>query len=1040
MAKDKKSIELELSQIQSDIIALDSQISQAEAAGDERARISLMEDLATLDAYAKGLEIDFSKIQEQELGARRRVELESKLAQPTQTGVQPERVFQNFTPVGPMGGMLNIATTVSPPPTEMQKEESRQMAGELLNAPVGEGGRKAEMLPAGLRAKLGSLPTPESRAQLLQQNFPGAYIAPLNLRGNTEFLIKMPDGTVKTTFESGLAGFAGTAAVEAILTPAQLAAGLGTTALTKSPALGLGASAGTRLGLGTAIDEALRFGYGIEQNVGESLGRRGTEAAIELAVGGVSDVAIPALRAARTPSPFANEFANNLERSATRLSAREAQLAATQGRAPGTIQVPAGARLAGPEGLLAQQELAGEFPQSGIAASARQTQETMRRLFEDFTAGVPATPNDFSAIAVNRAQQREQLANGIAASTKSNKRVIQEAIDRQFVGRESNVDELGDTLRNSILAAEEAANKARNEAYSEVFDLADSAGFQTTPSEMLDAVSQIKRDLNRSGAADTGAIKGVEARLIERREAPKKLEEAIEKFQKNPSQDLELEIRRLGDLSRPMTSRDFDDYIKAFRDARPEGGAIGGSTKDVFGAGIASRLSDYRMQRYSDLNLPSETGEVVNVGERFAQAAGKVAQRAAFEKNLLGNILKEAGGEQATSPRNIVSAVMREPATINRVTAALRQLGESNPAMASEADRVLGLMQTQYMNDIGIGNPSVGAKTRVPIDTGKIEALFGKEASSVKRALDEVNKNLRGAKSVNVSQLTFNDIKQLGGLLAEDERKKVAKNIFKRLTLEKEQQSLLNSQLFKLAQKGDFKNIDPDLLSKAILSEGSTLSQVKTSMGQLSKLSPESRNLYKGDFIRELLDRFPGGDPTANAPFTPLFDAKKFISAYEAPGKTGKTQFAAKLETILGKQDAQFLYDLAKTYDANALVDLSKKADARLIAGREGVSVYLTTGLASKARNRMLAAMLSSGSKRHGLKSALSRNALPGAVNDAYNQMFREAFLTRSGMTSLAHQASQDPEFSAELTNMANDFKTKQGLVTPEFIRKNPNE
>lgn len=1038
MEKEKESLKAKASEISSTISIIASEIDKAEAAGDQNKKSMLMQDLMVLDREAQALQGRYSSLvgQEEDTKQQDRAALEKELAAPIyESKIAPTEfdlpTYSAYAPVMPR---------VTPPEPEKKFERNRQIVSELLNVPVGEGGRKAEMLPTGLRVQLGSLPTPESRAQLLQKNFPGAQVSPLNVGGNTEFLLQMPDGTVKTTFEPGLAGLAGAAAVEIPLTVAQLASGLGTTALTKSPVLGTAASSATRLGLGTAIDEALRFGYGIEQNVGESFGRRGTEAALELAVGGISDVAIPAFRSARIPSPFANEFANNLERSATRLSTREARLAAAQGRAPGTIQVPAGARLAGPEGLLAQQELAGEFPQSGIAASARQTQETMRRLFEDFTAGVPATPNDFSAIAANRAQQREQLASKIAASTKSNKRVIQEAIDRQFVGRESNIDELGATLRDSIAKAEAQAADDVRKAYSGIFDLADQNGFQTSPKEMLDMISSFKQEINKSGALPDAAIKSVEDRLKKRRDAPEQLTAALERYRKNPAQDLELEIQELRALSQPMGSRDFDEYIKAFRDVRPPDGAVGGTSKDRFGAAISAKLSDYRRQRYGEINATLPTGEQVNVGDLFGQATQKVRQRVAFEENLLGNILKEAGGEQSTSPRNIVSAVMREPTTINRVTTALRQLGESNPEMAGEANRVLGLMQTQYMNDIGIGNPSIGARTRVPIDTGKIEALFGKEASNVKRALETVNQNIRGAKSVNVSQLTFNDIKQLGGLLAEDERKKAAKNIFKRLTLEKEQQSLLNSQLFKLAQKGDFKNIDPDLLSKAILAEGTSVSQVKTSMGQLSKLSPESRNLYKGDFIRELLDRFRGGDPTAAPPFTPLFDAKKFISAYEAPGKTGKTQFAAKLETVLGKQDADFLYDLAKTYDANALVDLSKKADARLIAGREGVSVYLTTGLASKARNRMLAAMLSSGSKRHALKSALSRNALPGAVNDAYNQMFKEAFLTRSGMTALAHQASQDPEFSAELTNMANDFKTKQGLVTPEFIRKNPNE
>jgi hypothetical protein len=1034
MAEDKKSVEEQLAKVRAGIVDLGSRIDKAEADGDEKAKSALMEDLMILGDHAKDLESSYSSLMEQEQAATKqdRAALEKELAAP----IYESKIAPTTFDLPTYSAYAPVMPRVTPPDPEAKMERNREIAGQLLNAPVSPDGREAEMLPAGLRAQIGSLPNLETKAQLLKKNFPDANITPLNVGGNTEFFLKMPDGTVKTTFESGLAGLAGAAAVEIPLTAAQIGAGLGAAGITASPVVGLGASALTRLGLGTAIDEALRFGYGVEQNVGESLGRRGTEAAMELALGGISEVAIPAARAARMPSPFTNEFARNLEQSATRLSARETRLAAAQGRAPGAIQVPAAAGIAGPEGLFAQQQLAGEFPRSGIAASARETQETLTRLFNNFRSNVPATANDFSGIAANRESRTNQLATRIAAATGRNERVIRDALERQFTsGRTSNIDELGNTLRTSILAAEEQAKRDVNEAYSPIFDLADQGGFRTTPDEMLDMISSFKREINTSGATDASAIKGVEERLRRRRDAPAELQAAITEYNKAPTPDLKRKIEELSDLSKPMGSRDFDEYIKAFRDARPEN-AVGGTTKDAFGAGIASRLSDYRRNRYSEINAELPDGNRVNIGDLFEQATSKVQERVAFEKNLLGNILREAGGEQATTPRNIVSAVMKEPATVDRVATALRQLGQSNQAMAGEADRILGLMQTQYLNDIGIGGVSPKSPAQIAFDPAMLKSLYGPNAGSMQRSLDSLNKNIRLLKGNKVSDLTFNDVQRMSQALTETERDQLTKTIGKRMALEKEQREVINSQIFKLAKSTNFSNVDPDVLSKAILSDNSTVGQVRSAMTDLSKLSPESRNLYKGDFVRELLDQFPGGTPTANAPFTPLFDAKKFISAYESPGKTGRSQFATKLETVLGKEDANFLYDLAKTYDANTIVDLSKSADARLIAGREGVSVYLTTGLASKGRNRLLAAMLSSGSKRHGLKTALARNALPGGVNKAYNDMFREAFLTRQGITALGYQAAQDPEFSAELTNMAREFRQKEGIDTPEIIAK----
>ena len=201
-------------------------------------------------------------------------------------------------------------------------------------------------------------------------------------------------------------------------------------------------------------------------------------------------------------------------------------------------------------------------------------------------------------------------------------------------------------------------------------------------------------------------------------------------------------------------------------------------------------------------------------------------------------------------------------------------------------------------------------------------------------------------------------------------------------------------------------------------------------MTQLSKSSPTSRNLFKGDFMRNLLDKFPHGEPTANAPFMPLFDTKKFQLACEtSPGEL--SQFGKKLEVVLGKEQAQGLLDIARLNNANMITDVSAAGFAPRITGtNNGVILGIPFGqLTSSVRNRYITAMLSSGSQLNTLKRALAKNAMPGAVNKAYNDMAKEMFLTRSGLQELAHQASSDPEFSAELTNMAKKFKETQGQI-----------
>ena len=331
------------------------------------------------------------------------------------------------------------------------------------------------------------------------------------------------------------------------------------------------------------------------------------------------------------------------------------------------------------------------------------------------------------------------------------------------------------------------------------------------------------------------------------------------------------------------------------------------------------------------------------------------------------------------------------------------------------------------MNNIGIGR---GGATNVQVDTGMLDSLFGKEAAAQKRSIEELNRNIGKIKGLDASNLSFDDIKRMGQSLSETERKSLAKTITKRLQDEKEEERLVNSSVFKLAKKGNFNNIDPDTLSKAILSSSSTTTDAIVAMRELSGMSLEARNLYKGDFMRELLDQFPGGTPTANAPFETLFDTKKFIAAYKSPNETGKTPFAKKLEVVLGQEQARELYDIARLYEANIVTNTSAAGfNPRFVATNRGVVLGLPLGqLLLSTKNRIITGMLSSASQRNALKKALSKTAMPGAVNDAYNKMAKEMFLTRTGLTALAHQASNDPEFSAELTNMANEFQEKEGL------------
>lgn len=1019
-----------------------TKLAEADKAGDVALAKQLADDSVTLSRALQRQESELDLLLEE----REKPELE-RIGKLTEELRQPyvSPPVRGYSPYGLMPNAPNTTKNQNDFPTRQeQTQRKRELVGQLYNAPPSS--PEAEQLPAGVRAGVGALPTPEGELEYLKRTYPNASIAPIDVAGKTEYLIKNPDGTSFTTLDKGVAGIAGMLAVEAPITVAEVGAGLGTLAATKSPVTATLAAGATRATVGPLADSITRAALGMPQQVGESFARRGTEAAIGTALGLGIDVIPPSIVAARMPSSFKNEFLGAYQNSIRELGLPE-------------TAVPAGAQF-GKQGLETAQELSGMYPRSTIASNMRRTQESIRTIFNNVLKDIPANPNDFSSIAVNQEAQRRAFSNSVARANNQNIRIIDEAVEKTLrPPARTNIENLGGILRNTIVAAEEQAIKSTSQQYDVLADVADQAGFYTTAKDVLNMLPEIKARINPGGAFDEAAVSSVERDLIRQRDAPVRIYKAGEELKsvkkrlatltkerlsgkkisksrlnqikanelqyQGQAQDLAKEIKELQNISGALDFKAFDGYIRRFNDARPQN-AVGGTTTDVLGSGISKELSELRRNVYKKFNATSPDGTIRNLGDEFQIAADLVAQRNAFEGNTLGRILKEVVGEQATTTRDIVSSVMKEPFTINRVLQATKQLELDDPAQAGITNKLQEMMQLQYLNDLGMGGKK--GVTLLNYDQGMLDSLYGNKAAAAARGLDSINDKLKALRSANAPQMTLTDLNALSSALSKDERDKLAEGIIKRNALEKQEQVLVTSAVYKAAQRGNFENIDPDLLSKSILSKNNTIGETKSIMAKLNQASPESRNLFKGDFIRNLLDEYPGGNPSASAPYTPIFDTKKFLADWESP--TGKSQFAQKLEVVLGEKDAKFWYNLAKGYEGNTITDVAaKSSNLRTITSNRDITFILPIiPILSAARNRYLAAMLSTGSERYGLQAALARNALPGEVNDAYAKMFKGAFLTRQGLTALANQASSDPEFSAELQNALKEFKQKEGL------------
>jgi hypothetical protein len=925
--------------------------------------------------------------------------------------------------LGMYGSMGNMRGTpvydTSQPSVEEQQARKREIIGELYKAPLGAGGMEAEQLPAGVRGGVGALPTPESELEYLKMQYPDARITPMSVGNSTEFLIKTKDGKTFTTLDMGFAGLGGAAAVEAPIVVGSTAAGIAAALAAKSPAAGTAAAAGTEAVLGTAADMITRAALGMPQNIGENVMRRGTQAAIGGALGAVGDVAIPAARAVRMPGGFANEFMQEYAKSAQRLGLPEA--------------VPPGVQF-GPKGLEGAQELAGDFPSSRLGGRLRTAQQDLRKIFDPLAKTATTSPGDYAAVAFKQKQQRDALASQIAANTNQNKTIVEGAVNRLLAPKQvADIDKLGGFLRDTIKKAEDKAIEDTTQQYDFMAQLADDAGFQIEARELLDLLPDIKARINPGGAFDRTAVARVEDDLRRVRDAPVLIADLRKQLSREKNsgrkQDLANQIRDLEAINKPLDFKGFDAYIRRFNDARPDS-AVGGQTKDVFGLQISNELSALRRDIYNQTPIVRPDGSTGTLGDEFTKAADLVRNRNAFEKTTLGGILRDVGGEDVATRRDVVRIAMKDPDTMSRVLTAAQGLEATTPGITQQ---LRDGMQTQYMKDIGIGTQ--GNITRLEYDQGILNTLYGADAGKISRGLDTLNEKLSTIQGVSISDLSRSDLTQLASALSKAERKAVADQIIEREKVKKLEEQLVTSEIFQAAKKGNFENIDPDLLSNSIFSNASTIRDVEIAMAQLNKSSTPARNLYRTDFLRIFLDKYNGGVPSAGAPYTPLFDVDRFLADYGTPGKP--TELGKKVNTVLGSDTGTLLYDIAKLYQGNTIKELSKKdVNLRAVASTQALSVLFPIAkMTTSARNRFLAESLANGSERYGLRASLARNALPGEVNDAYMKMFKGAFKTRQGLTSLARMASGDPEFSAELEQAAKDFEEQEKQNLPP-VRK----
>ena len=997
----------------------------------------IKQDVLTMTSMLDRLEKDFDVVVEQE--ETQKVAEVSKSSEALRTGGYKE--LAGGQPMGSIpisSGMFNPLTMATPvvqkSPQQIDREK-KELLSTVSGLPASNISTKSE-LSKTQKLFLGALSDGNKRLDYLKKEFGSDAVFPVEIGNDVDFLIKKPDGTAFSTEFKGVPGLAGAAVTELPKLTAEVGAGIVTLSGTKSPSAAIIASGAARTGVGTGVDMAVEKLAGVDPEFMTAFSRNGVEGAVSVVTGFGVDRFTSRFLAPRIAPNVANEFADGLRRSAERLGAATGK----------EITVPVGV-IAGPEGLARQSELASQVPDAPFAGQMKRTQAALRDIFNSYVNAAPVDSKVYAEVAKAAEANRSVIASNVAKSKNAPELIVADALNNKVNGiaaRASDRTELGNTILRFGDLAEQQAVRIKNEAYDTFNDAAAKAGFEMDAEVLYSQAKKMATEASKGGAFSNSSINNALSNLKAKTEAPKRLLKMQEQAAKNPlSPQQAQKMAELQELAKPITTEEFDAWIRVFRDARPDD-ATGAATTKQFANDIANKMSAYRREVYGGYDTVDSAGQSVNLGDLYDKTVGDYASRMELTRGTMGSLLKSDAGEMVKTPFEAVSLIIRDPKRIEDFLSSVAKYESADPALAGASQQVREMLQKEYFRELGFNTPGKSVRT-VSYKPEFINSLFGKDAPQLMRSLDELNRISKKVSNLS-NNLTIDDIRQMSQVMDQTTQKKLLRTISDRALYEQELNKQINSEVYKLASRGDFEKLDPALLSRTILSDRLTVGETKTVMEKLAQYAAKSqggssakaRNFFKTDFLKNVLDDFPGGEPTATAPFTQLFDTEAFIKAMDAP--TGKSSYRLKMEVVLGKDKVQELYDLASVYNANIIKTKSAGAgiEPRVVGGPGGkIVTYFSGSIVQPVRNRILAIMLSSGNESRALTRALNVNAASGDVDAIYRKMFKRMFTTSAGLESLGYHASQDEEFSKYMQTTAEEFRKDSELFEAEMEKLN---
>ena len=854
--------------------------------------------------------------------------------------------------------------------------------------------------------------TGENKEKYLQEKFGPENIQKIDISGKTVTILKDPTSNKYTAIDEfgvspkDLIDAAG----EVIPTVGSIAGGaiaiptVGAT--TKSPFSVAAFSAGGYTAAASLQDQIASIITGIGPNLFEAIPERATEAMVGMPIeyGTMKIGKALGTTAARVKNGHISERQQMLENSQNYLKGR--------GYDTFFAEIAAG----GDQKTINRLRLAQRLPKYGIGRDVEVSIDRVK-LLQD--ANVPPslkgqalyqdtikTLNDESKV-LNEVVGMYDKALGQQLKAKYDTDVYK-MLSRPNQDKEGS----GAYIFSELKSAEKKANDLKDVVYKSFYNKANQSGVEFDP---IDVAKSIEDEYHESIVRSPTLQKEID-NLYQRVKNTKRMsvidkQLSSSKVTPNQVEKLTREKSNLTALSGPLQPKQMDDLVAIFREAVPEGGAVGGTRKEIAAGRASKTISQVRNEAYKSAGLLDE----------WDNARGVLQQRLGFEEQQLGSILRESLGRSDKTGRGIIDDVLTQPRTASDVLNAIALKGDDARL------QVAMNLQQDYLQKIGFGSDVKSRAKDFNFDPDMVKTLFGFSPAGKQndvygermvQSLNRLKKQIE-IENLDASKITADDVYALGSAFSDNERTAILRNISSKNKVAQDIETNKNNVLLKIAGNGHREAIDRHEFPQALWSAPSGVIK-KT----LAKFGPNDQKMMRDDYVEYFFTQYPPANGVGPKNVQ-LFNGPKFLGDIKKQPKIEEN-----LRAVVGDEFVDDMINVANVADV-----ITKVSPER--TGLKGGMALSTSGarpwtsietLASPVKARIAAGMYRA-KELHPLFKKLGKKEISSEEWDkAANTSLKYALGTSTGVQALLQTGKYDPLWAAELGNVL-------GAGSPERLK-----